>query len=161
ELTSRLVGTAAHIGDPWTIDSSTSGRFHAVVDHFVLGNRNCGEAWGVALRVIPPEVPRFFSAGTGEYIAHPGAILTPSFPSVGELVRSLSEAQRGELAMLLDQARRQTIGDVRHQWAADEPRRLADPAMRDWDAKWTDLDKALDRQDARLWFDAKFYRLTR
>lgn len=159
-LIPRLVGDRVHVGDPWTVDGSASGRLHAVVDHFVLGYKNCGEAWGVFLRLLPFETGRPPSVSTGGFVAHPGANFGLTGRRVGPLQRGLSEPERGELAMLVEQARRQTIGAVRHQWARDEPARLANPALRDWDARWTELDKSLDRQDARLWFEEKLYQLT-
>jgi hypothetical protein len=159
-LTSRVVGTRVHIGDPWTIDSTDAGRFQATVDHFVLGYKNCGEAWGIFLRVIAPQPDRLVSISGGAFIAHAGAIVAPGSRTVGEIDRQLSEPERGEMVMLLEQARRQTIGGVRHQWAQEDALRTANPALRDWNDRWTELDKSLDRQDARLTFDQRLYRVT-
>jgi hypothetical protein len=159
-LIPQLVGDKAHVGDPWTIDLPQSGRIHATVERFVLGYRNCGEAWGVALRPVSADRNRLRSTGVERALARPGVVDALPDSTVGPLTRALTPGERMQVTRLLEQARLDTIADVRRQWKESEPRVQRTREGRAWLAKWTALDAALDSHEGRVSFDATLYDLT-
>lgn len=159
-LVARLVGETAHIGDTWTIDVPQGPRIHATVAQFVLGYRNCGEAWGVLLTPVAADRPRVVFGDSTHVLARRGTIDGQRNAQIGPLARPLSTTERAQMARLLEQARLKTIDNVRGQSSLPNLRRRADPAERALMAKWAALDRALDRKQARLTFDATLYRLT-
>ena len=159
-MTAKLVGEKAHVGDAWTIDVPQAGRFHATVQRFVLGYRNCGEAWGVLLRAVPAERDVFQTTISAQVLARPGTIEVPSGRIPGPVARTLTAAERAKIAPLLEAARVRTEADVRRQSSTVNLHRPATAAERAWMTKWTALDRTLDHRQGKLAFDATLYRLT-
>lgn len=155
-----IIGDKAHIGDRWVLDAGRKGRFHFTVEQFVLGYKDCGEAWGVLARVTTDEGARFEAVAEKYYIARleRGDDAGPAATRVGPIVFSLDVKRRDELSVLLERERQRTWPALRSTSQQDYARQEA--SGRKWPARWRQLDARLDRGEARLTFDVQAFRLT-
>ena len=153
-----ILGTAARIGDRWTIDTGRGGEFHAIVERFVLGYKNCGEAWGVVAAVDEPRfravTDKYFMARQASSEARP---VTRS--TVGPVPYQLTDGRRAGIAGLLERELRRTWPSVRDE-AAQWYGRADDARHQQWSAQWKRLDAGVDRGEGRLSFDVQAFRLT-
>jgi len=156
----EIVGDAAHVGDHWLLDAGRSGSFHFTVERFVLGYKDCGEAWGVVGTVASAEGRRFAAVRDKYYAAR--LDLTPAAArpatTLGPVQYVLDEHHRSELIALLEGERQRTWPAVRDEAQIDraraEARGLREPL------RWKALDERFDRGEGQLRFDYQTFRLT-
>ena len=155
-----IVGNAARLGDRWLLDAGRRGRFHFTVDQFVIGYKDCGEAWGVLATVAPDEAARFERVTEKYYVARLERAGEPAAPAttLRPIAFQLDDARRAELAALLEQERLRTWPDLRpdveNSYSQSEKRGLK------WPARWRSLDARLARGEGALTFDVQPFRLT-
>ena len=159
-----IVGDKARVGDRWMLDAGRKGRFHFTVDQFVLGYKDCGEAWGILATIAADEAAAFASVVEKYYLARlerPGDT-PPAKTTLGPIAFSLDRPQRDDLAALLERERIRTWPAIRAKLATDYARAEASERepYRKWPARWKRFDAALDRGEAKLTFDMQAFRLT-
>ena len=160
ERSRAIVGDAARVGDRWILDAGRGRRFHFTVERFVLGYKDCGEAWGVLLTVAADESARFATVSENYFVARLERETDAVAPvtTIGPIAFTLDAARRAELSALLERERVRTWPGVRAE--AESFYNHSTNRAAAWAARWRALDAALDRRDATISYDIQAFRLT-